>query len=118
MRRLRITEFMLLLLLCGCSSMRPSSDGATCEVHHVKMERQTVPIHYGLMGYPEGYLEAKAIYFPHGWEYVNGGCLVRKQKEMQIDVCPQCKKANEAFVPIWLKGFDAGRQSYKEELEK
>jgi hypothetical protein len=98
--------------------MRPSGDVAICEVHHVKMERQTVPIHYGLWNYPDGYLEAKAIYFPHGWEYVNGGCFVQKQKEMQIYVCPQCKKANNAFMPIWLKGFDAGKQFYKEELEK
>ncbi len=98
--------------------MRPSGDVATCEVHHIKMARQTVPIHYGLWNYPDGYLEAKAIYFPHGWEYVNGGCFIQKQKEMQIYVCPQCKKAEQAFLQIWLKGFDAGKQFYKEELEK
>jgi len=70
------------------------------------------------MSYPEGYLEATAIYFPHGREYVNGGCFFQKRKEMQIYVCPECRKAEQAFMNIWLKGFDAGKQFHKEELEK
>jgi virulence-associated protein VapD len=82
------------------------------------MERQIVPIQYGLKNYPDGYLDAKAIYFPHGWEYVNGGCFVQRQKETQIYVCPECKKAEKAFMQIWLKGFVAGIQFYREELEE
>ena len=77
-----------------------------------------MPIRYGEVYYPVAYINAKATCFPHGWEYVNGGCVIQEQKEMEIFVCPQCKTAEEACSQLWLWAFDDGKQFYKEELER
>jgi len=66
-----------------------------CEVHKTKMELKTVPIQYGLMepdpDAPSGNEERRL--FPHGRDYVLGGCIIEPRKTAEVYVCPECEQA-------------------------
>jgi len=74
------------------------NESATCEVHHIQMERTVVPIAYGLILPGAG---AQARYaastnsFPHAETFVLGGCSVivgYSATNAVIYTCPVCKK--------------------------
>jgi TonB family protein len=58
-------------------------EGTLCKVHHVRLQRDTVEITYGLVGYPQGYLSAEKRLFPNANTQSFGGCVV----EAAIDPC-------------------------------
>jgi len=73
-----------------------------CNLHHVRMQKRRVPIHYGLVVTDDPYYLAQLCYFPNAREYVNGGCdipLLDVQKERAWRyVCPACKRAQKQWA--------------------
>lgn len=116
MRHFPVLAFVFVLVMCGCASIRNSDDVSICEVHRIKMEYKRVPVRYGLVSYPPGYINAKPACFPHGWEYVNGGCVIQDLKETKIPVCPDCKKAEQACARMWHDAFNEGK--HREERQR
>ena len=89
-----------------------------CNLHHIKMEKRLVPVHYGLLVFDDPYYLAELCYFPNTREYVNGGCelpALDVQKERQLRfVCPACKQARRQWArghpkSEWSKDILAGR---------
>jgi hypothetical protein len=76
----------------------PLYDRAICEVHHCKMQRELVPVTYGMLGYLYTPEELKTL-FPHHQEFVAGGCLGGDRKTDRLFACRKCK----ATYANWLK---------------
>ncbi|HXC67463.1 MAG TPA: hypothetical protein VN638_08590 [Nitrospiraceae bacterium] len=74
-----------------------------CKLHHVPMEKTTVPVVYGFIFDSPGYLKARQN-FPNAAEPNRGGCVVvpglSSDQEYRVWACPACTTAWEA----WLKG--------------
>jgi hypothetical protein len=73
-----------------------------CNLHHVKMQKKRVPVHYGLLVFDDPYYTGELCYFPHAREYVNGGCVLpsldfRKERAWRY-VCPKCKRAQRQWA--------------------
>ena len=89
-----------------------------CNLHHVKMERKRVPVHYGLLVFDDPYYLAELCYFPNARDYVNGGCVlpsldIAKEREWRY-VCPGCKRAQKQWALAhpkseWSKDILANR---------
>ena len=58
-------------------------EGTLCKVHHVRLQRDTVEITYGLVGYKEGYIKAQERLFPNANIHGYGGCVL----ETAVDPC-------------------------------
>lgn len=89
-----------------------------CNLHHVKMQKKRVPVHYGLLVFDDPYYTAQVCYFPHAREYVNGGCVVRsldaKKDRALRYVCPVCKRDQRTWAVAhpksdWAKDILAHR---------
>jgi hypothetical protein len=64
-----------------------------CEQHHSQMNRQWIPMAYGLP-MPGSFPDAKeAAAFPHGEEFWSAGCVVMATKEREVFLCSQCVSA-------------------------
>ena len=73
-----------------------------CNIHHLKMQKERVPVHYGLLVFEDPYYLAQLCYFPNAREYVNGGCVlpstdVDKERRSRF-VCPECKQARRKWA--------------------
>ena len=77
----------------------PLYDRTICEVHHCKMQRELVPVTYGLLGYLYTPEELKTL-FPHHQEFVAGGCIVDERKTDRLFTCPKCKVTYANWVKI------------------
>ena len=64
-------------------------DRSICSVHHITMERQNVPIAYGMLtsSKAESYC---ADHFPNFRDFARGGCMVGDTKFTSIYICPKC----------------------------
>ncbi len=72
-----------------------------CEVHQVKLQKDVLPISYGLMSMPDfEYLNARKALFPHSTQSVNGGCVVEKYRYAEVLYCEQCRKAEKQWRPV------------------
>lgn len=69
-----------------------------CEIHHVPMRWEEVPISYGLVLAPRGYFELRPKWFPHSGE-VLGGCVVGLERMTWTFVCPKCREASVNWRP-------------------
>jgi len=71
-------------------------DKEVCNVHHIKLEREEVPIIYGLIipptNSPPAEIERKSFPFRHR-ESAWGGCIPYTIKTTKISVCAQCSAA-------------------------
>ncbi len=89
-----------------------------CNLHHVKMLKKRVPVHYGLLVFDDPYYLAELGYFPNAREYVNGGCDIpsldiTKERSWRF-VCPVCKRAQREWAlkhpkSEWSKDILANR---------
>ena len=82
--------------LGGCvADYRGPERVGECPVHHVEMVARTVPIRYGEIEHPEGYLEARRKSFPYGEAWVAGGSAApaRSPKRARVWMCPECEMA-------------------------
>lgn len=70
-----------------------------CEVHQTKLQKDVVPIAYGLFMPSLGCLEAKKPLFPHSSQIFKGGCVVKKQRYAEVLYCTECREAEE----VWSK---------------
>ncbi len=113
-----IRPYILLLLALIVVSCAGSNDhythlthpkNKTCEVHHEKMNRERVPISYGLIARnskQKELWEARKILFPNAHRRAYGGCEVGwlAPKKAKVYYCHRCREAEE----IWKKehGFN------------
>jgi hypothetical protein len=73
----------------------------TCEVHHVKLQKDVLPISYGLFDMPSfEYLNAHKTLFPHSSEHSYGGCVVEKYRYAEVLYCEQCRTAQEQWRSV------------------
>ncbi|HEY0455335.1 MAG TPA: hypothetical protein VGE41_03110 [Verrucomicrobiae bacterium] len=89
-------------LLAGCASNRTQGESPVCEVHHARMSKTTVPIHYGLLSIGDHDSARDAVStnaFPHAKEWVGGGCLVPMfpSRRAVIYTCAVCKIARQQW---------------------
>jgi len=79
------------------TEVRPIDDRielpTACEVHGEQLLEDTVPIVYGLLAFPPGYIGASMAEFPWSNEWVGGGCIVGDEEAMQVLYCPACRAA-------------------------
>src|SRR6516164_4377428 len=52
-----------------------------CNIHHVRMPREAVPISWGLVLFEERYESARLSQFPNARDYVNGGCVFNAKED-------------------------------------
>jgi hypothetical protein len=111
--RTRVSSVILVAaMLCsnlGCATRRlhyTKGETDLCEVHHQKMSRSVVPVHYGLMKITprDAALDsASTNAFPHAEDFVNPGCMVRGQREALVYTCPECVEARHK----WEANYDS-----------
>jgi hypothetical protein len=73
-----------------------AQETGVCNIHHLRMQKKIVPIHWGLVVIEEPYYSAQVSQFPNAREYVNGGCEFEPERERVKHwryVCPVCKRA-------------------------
>jgi hypothetical protein len=91
-----------LLTLASCASNtidETSGSPAVCDVHQVKLRRETVPIVYGLIIPSAAYRAAEPRDFPHANRESWGGCCVDDElTHALVMYCPECRKAEAAFL--------------------
>ena len=84
-----------------------AQETGVCNLHHVRMQKKRVPVHYGLLVFDDPYYLAELCYFPNAREYVNGGCEIpsldfQKERSWRF-VCPECKRAQRKWALAHLK---------------
>ena len=112
----RVIELMRVLLIvlmavsiAGCATRRvdyTSDKSAVCEVHHSTMDKMVVPIYYGLMAFPprsQDLYAASTNSFPHARDSINPSCVVSREREAVIYICPQCVSARRQ----WETDYDS-----------
>jgi hypothetical protein len=122
---MRFLMFILAAFLAGCAGTRnvaitplPKLQVETadytvgvstiCEIHHIQMQRTTVPIAYGLLSV-DAQAEAKYAVstnsFPHAETFAFGGCVVsdHSPKNAVIFICPECKKTAARWDSVYGK---------------
>jgi hypothetical protein len=88
-----------------------------CEVHGCLMPTRSIRVVYGLrrgLKQSPAYLTARRAGFPHCDDWINGGCIVRKERSRSKPVCAECVATRDAYLkehhPSWLRSHepDAG----------
>jgi hypothetical protein len=99
----------VLCLFLGCAAHRlnyTKGESTICEVHHLKMIKTVVPVHYGLMTVTprnEAMDSARSNGFPNAADSLNPGCTVRRQREALVYTCPECVKTRIR----WQANYDS-----------
>jgi hypothetical protein len=77
--------------------IRDSDGAAMCQLHHEELVTRVAPIRYGLVGYRLGYPDAHAAEFPNARTWYAGGCTPGSEKEVIVQSCPACERAELAW---------------------
>jgi hypothetical protein len=113
-RRVVAIAILAALALTGAGqAMEPIRDDVTgrsdvCEIHHLRMSPQVVPILYGLPVQDSVYLReltVRAERFPHRSGPVLGGCVVSSEspRQAKLWVCPKCDVAWKEWLAATQK---------------
>ena len=91
---------VVLLFAAGC--MIPGR-GPMCEVHHVKMKQESIPVVYGLPVRDEEtqrMWEAERLYFPNAKNIKLGGCIVSDNSPDSAVTweCHLCRRARNEWL--------------------
>ena len=112
MRTLHTVLVAFAIALCiagGCATRQADyikGKADVCEVHHRKMDKIVVPLHYGLMSFSS---RSQALYsvstnaFPHAQDSLNPSCVVSSQREAVIYRCPECVRVRHQ----WETDYDS-----------
>jgi hypothetical protein len=93
---------ILAFLLTSCSAFHGTLDlttdrPETCEIHHIAMMKQKVPLTYGMRFYNETDA-ARRSSFPHANEpHDTMSCCPLPQSSAWVFVCTECTKARTAW---------------------
>jgi hypothetical protein len=69
-----------------------------CEVHGCELERDVIPIVYGLFRFPPEYIEAGDRQFPYARTVACiDDCFRDERTEMEVDYCPACRRAEASW---------------------
>jgi hypothetical protein len=68
-----------------------------CEVHGVVLQKDVVPLDYGLIGFDFKEAKARRSLFPHSRFNLNGGCVVDRYTRAEVLYCDQCRKAERGW---------------------
>jgi hypothetical protein len=87
---------------CRTPDLSAAAAGASvvCEVHHVKMMPEYLPIWSGEKVYRTGYVQAARTRFPHhgiGLYQGERPSLSMWARQVRVDVCPQCTQAYQQY---------------------
>jgi hypothetical protein len=63
-----------------------------CPVHELPLESEEVPIVYGLVRFPPGYVQAREERFPFANEVAYGGCCVGPEERATVLLCEGCRR--------------------------
>jgi hypothetical protein len=63
-----------------------------CPVHDLPLQSGAVPVVYGLIHFPPGYLRAREERFPFASEATYGGCCVGPQERAAVYFCQGCRE--------------------------
>jgi hypothetical protein len=74
-------------------------NGATCPVHHVMLQEDVVPIHYGLIRISEQEHNLRTKRFPYANSSHLGGCCVQDTRRARVMFCPECREAEKEWMP-------------------
>ena len=106
-KRLRIVALLGLCLgttayvTCGNPPVADLTKGrsSVCEVHSLDMQERIIPIVYGLPGQSEfEKMDASINAFPHGRNYVLGGCIRGKSEKAIVYRCSRCEDVREQWI--------------------
>lgn len=101
MHALRVILFLLPLSLAACASVSDETAyfPAMCEVHQVRLQRDTVPIVYGLI-IPDARDREASTRFPYANRDSLGGCVITPDSPTRAKVlyCPDCRKGESEFA--------------------
>ena len=62
-----------------------------CPVHDLPLRAEEVPIVYGLIHFPEGYVHARDERFPFANEVAYGGCCIGPRQTATVFCCDACR---------------------------
>ncbi len=72
-----------------------------CEVHQVELQKDVVPISYGLMPAQDfQYHNAYRTLFPHSKQRFNGGCVIDEYRYAEVLYCEQCRIAEKQWRSV------------------
>jgi len=78
--------------------------GSPCPVHGTPLQREPVPIFYGLpcWEWRAEFRAAQAAWFPLANDHINGGCDWdgRPREYFEMSFCPNCRAARRAWLAI------------------
>jgi hypothetical protein len=108
-----LAAFVILALTGYGSAVEPIRDDVVeqsnvCEIHHLHMKPQLVPILYGLPTQDSVYLRelsVRAQQFPHRSGPVLGGCVVSSEspRQAKVWVCAKCDAAWKQWLEAQQK---------------
>ena len=64
-----------------------------CEIHGRILERDSVPVRYGLIKFRQEYREAQRTQFPHAKPFALGGCRLGPPVKQDVMYCSDCRAA-------------------------
>ena len=112
-RVIALAALVVLALTRYGSAVEPIRDDVVrqsnvCEIHHLRMRPQLVPILYGLPTQDSLYLRelsVRAQQFPHRSGPVLGGCVVSSEspRQAKVWVCAKCEAAWKQCVAAQQK---------------
>ena len=68
-----------------------------CPVHDLPLKAEEVPVVYGLVRFPPGYVEARDERFPFANEVAFGGCCVGPEERAAVLFCEGCRRESRAW---------------------
>ena len=77
-----------------------------CTVHGVDLIPEKVPIIYGLIKYPQEFLDASKKLFPRSGFIALGGCVVHDEKFHKVMYCEVCRNVHRSWCET--HGVDYG----------
>jgi hypothetical protein len=68
-----------------------------CQVHHVALKEDVVPIVYGMIRHTQEEIEAHHSLFRHANSKYEAGCVVEKPQKARVRYCPLCREAEKEW---------------------
>ena len=93
--RIPVASFVCVLLLgTGCARTLTDYGLETiCELHREPLQKDVVPIVYGLVSFPPDERKALKDLFPNSCMLYYAGAVVRRPVRARIKFCPKCRAA-------------------------
>jgi len=88
---------ILWLVLNDTSIQDARGNDTKCEVHHVPLKEDVVPIVYGMIRRTGEESQARHSLFPNAYSTYEAGCVVEKPQKARVRYCPLCREAEKEW---------------------